>query len=335
LTHLLRAVLAFLLLAATPVQATIIGTTGGVDVISPPALLQAGTIESDNVVRVFAEQQGVLLESIIAAGQAGVLIGATQPGTYSELTDLDNGLIGKDEVVSSYRLFFDKVGGSLNPGEPDVQVSGSITFDEPIAGVAVTEGGVGSILGWQALLGLPGTTYFTGAGGFGGLELGASVNDGPDQFTISADRKTLTFSLTNRFPYMDNMTIITAVPEPTALALLGLALVGGRLARRRRVLLASAAAVALVAGPAAAQELEKLKHTTPEERATVQTNLMKEKLELTDAQLPKVREINLETAKKMDPVIKGTGGRFERLTEARQIGEAKDAQLKEVLTPSG
>jgi hypothetical protein len=73
--------------------------------------------------------------------------------------------------------------------------------------------------------------------------------------------------------------------------------------------------------------------TTPEQRAEKLTSLMKDKLVLTDDQVPKVKAINLESAGKMQALHGGTQGRAEKMKAARQVQSEKDAALKQVLTP--
>lgn len=76
-----------------------------------------------------------------------------------------------------------------------------------------------------------------------------------------------------------------------------------------------------------------LANSTPAERAAFQTDVMKEKLALTAEQAPKVQAINLETAQKMEPVIKGAEGPVVKLRQAREIETQKTSALEKVLTP--
>lgn len=100
---------------------------------------------------------------------------------------------------------------------------------------------------------------------------------------------------------------------------------------RKTLMLTTAAAVIAFASVAAAQ-FAKLKNTTPEQRAKVQTELMKTKLKLTPEQESKVAALNLEYAQKMQPIIQGSEGPFAEMREAREINEQKEADLKKVLT---
>ena len=75
--------------------------------------------------------------------------------------------------------------------------------------------------------------------------------------------------------------------------------------------------------------MDKLKSSTPAERATLQTMMMKEKLGLTPQQLPTVREINLETATQMQPVLTGSEGPLIKMRKAKTIEGQRDARARE------
>jgi hypothetical protein len=83
----------------------------------------------------------------------------------------------------------------------------------------------------------------------------------------------------------------------------------------------------------ASAQLDKLKNTTPQERAKAQTMFMRSKLDLTEAQLPKVEALNLKYAEKLDPVIKGSAGPLVKMQEFRQANEDKEAEMKGILSP--
>ena len=89
----------------------------------------------------------------------------------------------------------------------------------------------------------------------------------------------------------------------------------------------------LVVRSAVAANLDELKDTTPEERATVQTMMMREKLGLKEAEVPKVAAINRKYAEKMDPIIKGSEGPLMKMRDAKTIEREKEAELKKVLSP--
>lgn len=80
--------------------------------------------------------------------------------------------------------------------------------------------------------------------------------------------------------------------------------------------------------------LDKLKNTTPQERATIQTLFMKKKLGLEGPEAAKVEAINLKYAEKAEPVIKGDEGMFARMRQMKEIQTGKDQELQGVLTPA-
>ncbi|QZE15858.1 hypothetical protein K4L44_08510 [Halosquirtibacter laminarini] len=70
---------------------------------------------------------------------------------------------------------------------------------------------------------------------------------------------------------------------------------------------------------------------TAKERAEKQTDLMKEKLELTKEQEGKVYQINLETAEKLDKVMQ-LSSRMEKINAFRVAQLEKNEALEEILT---
>ncbi|WP_448699054.1 hypothetical protein ACFGVR_19155 [Mucilaginibacter sp. AW1-3] len=82
----------------------------------------------------------------------------------------------------------------------------------------------------------------------------------------------------------------------------------------------------------AQDKTEMLKNSTPEQRAQMQTSMMKAKLRLDTVQVIKIQAINLAAAQKMEPVLKGDGGKLAKLRQMREIENTKDKELKKVLT---
>jgi len=104
--------------------------------------------------------------------------------------------------------------------------------------------------------------------------------------------------------------------------------------RRRDVLVLAVTGVALLAGvPEAFAQMDKLRNTTPAERAGMQTEFMKSKLDLTPDQTRAVTDLNLKYATKMEPVIKGSSGPLVRMRQMREINGEKETELKGILTP--
>lgn len=85
-------------------------------------------------------------------------------------------------------------------------------------------------------------------------------------------------------------------------------------------------------GLAPADMRGELRDSTPEQRAKAWTLAMQEKLDLTEAQLPKVEAIHLEAAQKMEPIRKGSQRKLAKLRAAREIEADRDTALKGVLS---
>ena len=113
-------------------------------------------------------------------------------------------------TYNSYFLHADKQG-------PNVTFEASVTFDHPIEAILYKQSELGDT---DTLLGSPTTTYAGGAPSRM-LEL-----DGPNNwFEISQDRLTFHFK-TVVAHNMDDVRILTAVPEPSTPSLLSLGLLG-------------------------------------------------------------------------------------------------------------
>ena len=78
---------------------------------------------------------------------------------------------------------------------------------------------------------------------------------------------------------------------------------------------------------------EFMNETTPEERAQMQTDHMKESLALTEDQVPKVGEINLKYSHKMQDAYNTPGSKLQKLRKFKSISTEKDKEMKNVLKP--
>lgn len=93
--------------------------------------------------------------------------------------------------------------------------------------------------------------------------------------------------------------------------------------------------VSIVSLASAQEKMEEfMTSTTPEERAQMQTDHMKEKLVLTENQVPQVHEINLKYARKMQDAYNAGGGKLQKLKRVKGVSQEKDKELKRVLTSS-
>jgi len=78
--------------------------------------------------------------------------------------------------------------------------------------------------------------------------------------------------------------------------------------------------------------IQNLLNATPEQRAQMQNDRMKEKLALNDDQYKKVSALNLLYAQKMDPVIHSDDSRFSKYRKIKPLLKEKDEKLKTILT---
>jgi hypothetical protein len=85
--------------------------------------------------------------------------------------------------------------------------------------------------------------------------------------------------------------------------------------------------------PRAFAQLDALKNTTPAERASLQTELMKSRLALTPEQTRAVAELNLKYANRMEPIIKGSSNSLTKMFQMRKINNEKETELKRMLSP--
>jgi hypothetical protein len=188
---------------AGPATAGIIGTTGQVDLLSsPPASVKRGQLQSNTDVFAFTEQTDLTLST-------AVKVDITSAGTYKTDASLTPGTISAGTEVESYFLHAD-------PQNNDSKFDGSVTFSTPILGVIVLSA---TLSASDAQLGALGTVYPKGDTGRG-LEL----TSGQDFVTLSSNLETLTFHFFTH-DNVDQVRILTAVPEPSTFVLAGCGLV--------------------------------------------------------------------------------------------------------------
>lgn len=72
--------------------------------------------------------------------------------------------------------------------------------------------------------------------------------------------------------------------------------------------------------------------TTPEERAQLQTDHMKQSLTLKEDQTSKVGEINLKYSRKMQDTYNTAGSKLQKLRKLKSISAEKDKEMKNVLS---
>jgi hypothetical protein len=89
----------------------------------------------------------------------------------------------------------------------------------------------------------------------------------------------------------------------------------------------------LLAATLAVAQMDELKNSTPEERATLQTDWMKTNLALDDKTTTAVSAINLKYAQETQTLMDSQEPRLGKLMTFRKNSEAKDAEIKALLTP--
>lgn len=193
--------------------------SGDVEMIAGPFSVQEGAVESDSVARLILESEGVTLSSALD-------VDITASGVFNEIIDLSPGSIAEDTVVNSYLLHADSPGGGFT-------YEGTIIFAQPILGVMIS---TDNLQASDAIAGSPSTTYpviGSNDANTRGLELG--ISGFRDEITVILP-DTVHFLFDNHTTY-DHVRVITAVPEPSSLAILaigGALTIGVTLCRRRR-----------------------------------------------------------------------------------------------------
>ncbi len=188
---------------------TVISTTGQVQLVGLPASLTAGADESDSLAVAFTEQRDYTLRSSLT-------IDANLSGTYDTLATLTSGTINAGTTITDTYLHIDPV---LNSG---IRFSGSLTFGSDILGVIALNK---TLSATDSILGAAGSVY-PDANNSRGFEF----ISGQDQFSISSDLRTLSFS-SETWSSVDDLRVITrgsaafvsassATPEPGTLLLL-------------------------------------------------------------------------------------------------------------------
>jgi Spy/CpxP family protein refolding chaperone len=100
----------------------------------------------------------------------------------------------------------------------------------------------------------------------------------------------------------------------------------------RRVIFIAAALLFAVCLPNLVQAQGEMRNFNPEEVANRQTQMMKDSLNLTEEQIPKVQAINLAYAQKMKKVMDSDMERMEKFQEIQVMQTNKIYEINKVLT---
>jgi hypothetical protein len=192
--------------AGSITQAAITAGGGATNIIAPPPSTALGALESNTQARAFNEVTNFTLATNLP-------VNATTPGTYTSNGSLTPGIIPAGSVINSHYLYTDPVGGATAAYE------GFVEFDATVIGIIVLRSDLNS----SDFLGAPGTIYADNVAR--GLELSQA-----ERFTLTLTGNRINYRF-NTSTATDDIRVITLVPTPGALALLG---VGGLVAMRRR-----------------------------------------------------------------------------------------------------
>jgi uncharacterized repeat protein (TIGR01451 family) len=181
----------------TLANALISSSSGSVVKLSAaPASVKLNALENATSVVAFDERQNVTLASAVA-------VDAVNPGTYASFPN-GSATLAAGTVVDSHLVHSD-----IPARNYTARRQGTVTFANDIIGVIASTNRLGAT---DAALGAPGTQYAgtTNYRGLEGPEFGTASVD--DQFTISANRRSLTFDV--RTYLIDEIRVITAHFNP-------------------------------------------------------------------------------------------------------------------------
>lgn len=99
---------------------------------------------------------------------------------------------------------------------------------------------------------------------------------------------------------------------------------------RKQICLIVTAVTCMAFTPLTAQS-KRLKDSTPEQRAKMQTEWMKTKLALNSTQTQQVYDLNLEYARKNDPILQSNDGKLAKFKKLKALQKEKSSVLSKVL----
>jgi uncharacterized repeat protein (TIGR01451 family) len=179
--------------------ALITGASGQVIwLTAPPASVAVNAKEDATSAFAFDERQNVTLSSAVA-------VDAVDPGAYTMLPT-GSSTIPAGTQVDSHLIHNDLPTGAT------ARHNGSVSFPSDIIGVIAA---TNHLAASDRTLGAPGTTY-AGSRQYRGLEMNASGT--LDKFTISADRRTLSFVL-NTSTVIDDLRVVTRHVDSLSVAI--------------------------------------------------------------------------------------------------------------------
>jgi hypothetical protein len=168
-----------------PVTSGVLQATGLMKFVSPGPEFVPGRFEDNEHIVVFAERQGVKLESEL-------LVDLISPGLYQRIHRHNNEKIAAGTTIRSYLLQLDPLGTRERNSENKPRVAGQITFDKPIIGLIA---GTARLTKTDTLLGHPQGKYKTTRRGIEPTRKEDNLGLRHDAVILSDDRRTLSLDL--------------------------------------------------------------------------------------------------------------------------------------------
>jgi hypothetical protein len=103
------------------------------------------------------------------------------------------------------------------------------------------------------------------------------------------------------------------------------------LLKQKKQLLLLVTAFLCIAFTSLSAQTKKLKDSTPEQRAKMQTEWMKTKLALNTTQVQQIYALNLQYAQKNDPVIQSNEGKLAKFKKLKAFQKEKSDALSKIL----
>ena len=153
--------------------------------VSPGPEFVPGKYEDDQHIVVFAERQGIKLDSEIP-------VDLTSPGLYQRIHRQNDQKIPAGTTVRSYLLQLDPLGKRERNSENKPRVTGQITFDKPVIGLIAS---TARLTNTDILLGHPDGQYKTRRRGIEPARKEDNLGIKRDAVILSDDRRTLSLDL--------------------------------------------------------------------------------------------------------------------------------------------
>ncbi len=168
-----------------PVTSGVLQATGLMKFVAPGPEFLPGRYEDNEHIIVFAERQGITLDSEIP-------VDLTSPGLYQRIHRHNDQKIAAGTTVRSYLLQLDPLGTRERNSENKPRVTGQITFDKPVIGLIAS---TSRLTTTDTLLGHPDGQYKPTRRGIEPTRKEHNLGGKRDAVILSDDRRTLSLDL--------------------------------------------------------------------------------------------------------------------------------------------